>query len=254
MKKNGLSLSLKIIIGVIIAAIIGVVSIAAVKKVRVNNTKNKIAESIAYIQNNFSCLDSTQTRCVNPGVVEIVNTARYSAKEACDYLENMKSEKDYRKLIRKRDPVLEKNDYRDYVDKMPILMATVYMGADRENDFMYQEAIFQVLKQYVRVGEYITNTTVIPWPLISLYDYLQQKKYRDEKSTQLLTEGYNILLIDAKEGESVKSIRKAMRIRNKRDNDIDILHFDESVLDFIIRYDKLLMNYCQQPCEQQKDK
>ena len=246
MKKNGLSLFWKVIIGVAIAAIIGLVSISVVKKVKVNNAKKKIAESIVYIKNNFSPMDSTQTGCMNPGVVEIINNARYSAKDACDWLERMSKETDYRKFIREKDPVLENSGYRDHIDKLKITKTAVFMAAYRESDYMYQDAIFQVLREYVRVGEYITDTTIIPWPLISLHDYLKQKKNRDEKSSQLLTEGYNVLLKGAKGGETAKLIREAMRIRDKRDNDIDILRFDESVLDFIIRYDEILTNYCQQ--------
>ncbi len=245
MKRNGLSPVLRFFVGIVIAVLIGVVTIAVIKKVKVNHTRRSIAESIAYIKQNFSCLDSTMTRNINPEVVGIIDSARFAATEACGCLERMNEVSVYRKF-KKRDPVLENSDYRGYADKMPVFAAGVLMGMDFECDFEYQNAISQVLMQYVRLGKYITDTTMIPWPLISLSDYLEQKKDRDEKSSQSLSKCYEILLNGAKNGETVVPIREAIRIRKKRDNDIEILSFDDSVLDFIIRYDRLLMDYCQQ--------
>ena len=245
MKRNGLSLVLRIFIGIIIPVLIGAVSIAVIKKVKVNNTKKSITESIAYIKQNFSCLDSTMTRNIIPEVVEIIDSARFAATEACGCLERMNEVSEYRKF-KKRDPVLENSDYRSYADKMPIFAAGVLMGMDLDCDSEYQNAISQVLMQYVRLGKYNTDTTLIPWPLISLSNYLEQKKVRDERSSQSLSKCYEILLNGAKNGETVVPIRKAIRIRKKRDNDIEILSFDDSVLDFIIRYDRILMDYCHQ--------
>ena len=247
MEKNKLSLFQKVMIGVIIAAIIGVVSVVAVKKVRVNNTKKNIAESIEYIENNFSPLDSILTLYVDSGVVEIINKARYSTLEACNCLKAMNTENDYRKLIKEETPEL--GDYGTNVDKNFIVAVNIYR--DRELDYMYQENIQRVLMQYLSLDDHIT-TTIIPWPLLSLNDYKEKKRTRDEKSSQLFLESYNIMVKGAKEGEpSEKSIKKALKVRKKRDNDIDILHFDESVLDFIIRYDSLLTDYCQQQSRQQ---
>ena len=246
MKRSSTSPVLKLFVGVIIVAILGVVSITLIKKVKVNHTRRSIAESIAYIEQNFSCLDSTLTRSINPEVVRGIDSARCAAKVACDCLEKVYKESEYLELMKAGHPFKEN---RNRVDKDPSFMAGVYVGLD-ENEFKYQKSIDRVLMEYLRLGTYISDTTIIPWPAISLSNYIEQKKVRDKKSTQLLTDCLVVLADGKDKGETIKPIRKAKRIRKKRENDIEILSFDDSVLDFIIRYDRLLMDYCQQQSEQ----
>lgn len=214
---------LGIIVGVIIGVLFTIMGEKWADKREIKNIKANIAKNIERIQSEFPSENLEQDTLLTEELTNRIREHQQAALEACDYWERVNASRNYRQYWRH--------------NKLEEFQKIIY--SDIENEVKYQESMLKVydtIDNKISIFE-TTNDTIIRGFMTS--GMVEGLSKRDRSSLRQLEQCQDQIR-EALKGDDKNGLEEAVRIRKQRDNDIDILRFDEQLFRIIIVYDSML--------------